>query len=103
MRVHSALTRSIPTCLAVIGAACLLASCGDRTYGRPASVSADSQIGQPDVEGARPPKAERVMTYGLGDVYHGCDKGRAVYVSKSGYSGGIVVIDNAPECAGERE
>lgn len=28
-----------------------------------------------------------------------CDQGRAIYVHKLGYSGGIAIVENAPECA----
>ena len=35
----------------------------------------------------------------IGRVQKTCDEGRAIYTYKSGYAGGIAVVENAPECA----
>lgn len=66
----------------VVAIAIALASCA------PASTTAN------DV-----PQGRKIADYGNGDIFKVCDAGRAVYVSKWGYSGGIDVVENAAECA----
>jgi hypothetical protein len=39
----------------------------------------------------------------IGRVTKTCDAGRAVYTYKSGYAGGIAIVDRAPECAAPAE
>lgn len=42
--------------------------------------------------------AVMIGRYGAGSVWKLCDEGRAIYLSKSGSSGGVAVVDNAAEC-----
>lgn len=45
------------------------------------------------------PTARNIAKYERnGDLYKICDQGRAIYISSTGYSGGLAVVENASEC-----